>query len=146
MLNWIKKQTVASWAVLASAVLGLAGVIIFLVTSTTGYLKGLPMNSVPVICTFVAIAIAAAVLVFAGKIDDRLIDLAVLVIDGLLIASLMLFVLERITLIADVYFIPVNYPPAEEVSLNISIVGFVFYALSIVAAIVSAFVRKFVKD
>ena len=146
MLNWIKKQTVASWAVLASAVLGLVGVIIYLVTSTTGYLKGLPMNATPAVCTFIAIAIAVAVLIFAQKLDQRLIDLALFVINVLLIASLMLFILGRISLVADVHFIPVNYPPAEEVSLNISIVGFVFYALSIVAAIVSAFGRKFVKD
>ncbi|HEY8423220.1 MAG TPA: sodium:proton antiporter [Clostridia bacterium] len=146
MKDWIKKQTLASWAVCIGAVLGLVGVIFYIATSTAGYLKGYPMNAAPIVCTFIAVAIAAALLIFADKLDGRLKDLAVLAINVLLIASLMVFILERVALIADVYFIPVNYPAAEETALNISMAGFAFYALAIIANIVSAFNRRFIND
>lgn len=146
MTNWLKKQTIASWAVCASTVFGLIGTIIFLVTSTTGYLKGFDINHTPTICSFIALAIIVATFVFSEKLDSKIIDLALFVANVLLIASLMVFILDRVPLIADVHFIPVNYPPAEATALNISIVGFVFYALAIIALIISSFYKRLVKE
>ena len=46
------------------------------------------------------------------------------------------------SLAADVYFIPVNYPQAEETALHLSIVGIVLYLASIIIMIVEALSAK----
>ena len=59
-----------------------------------------------------------------------------------LIGSFAVFVLARVSLAADVYFIPVNYPASEATALHISIVGAVCYLVGIVALIVEGFSAK----
>lgn len=48
----------------------------------------------------------------------------------------------RVSLAADVYFIPVNYPASEATALHISIVGAVCYLVGIVTLIVEGFSAK----
>lgn len=76
---------------------------------------------------------------FNGVIND-----VILIAIGVLFAvSCCLFINGRVSLAADVYFIPVNYPAAEESALNVGIVGVVFYALAMIASAVAAFVPMF---
>lgn len=56
------------------------------------------------------------------------------------------FAMGRVTLVADVYFIPVNYPQAEASALNLSIVGMALYLVAIAAMIITAFSEKITKD
>lgn len=53
-----------------------------------------------------------------------------------------MFVMTRVTLAADVYFIPVNYPAAEADALHISIAGVACYLLADIVLIVEAFAAK----
>ena len=61
---------------------------------------------------------------------------------ALLLYSFYEFVLGRVSLAADVYFIPVNYPASEATALHISIVGIALYVVADVAMIAAAFVRR----
>lgn len=69
-------------------------------------------------------------------------DVLVVTSTVLIIVSFAIFILARVRLAADIYFIPVNYPKAEEVALNISVVGFASYVISILAMIIAAFSDK----
>lgn len=57
----------------------------------------------------------------------------------MLLVSFYFFVMGRVKLAADVYFIPVNYPVAEAQALYISLVGVVFYLISLVMLITAGF-------
>ena len=61
---------------------------------------------------------------------------------ALLCVSFGIFLLARVPLAADVYFIPVNYPAAEETALMISFVGLALYLIAIIALVVEAFAAK----
>lgn len=50
--------------------------------------------------------------------------------------------ISRVSLAADVYFIPVNYPASEASALHISIVGAALYIVADIVMIVTAFVKK----
>lgn len=119
-----------------AAAAALAGLAVYLYTSLTGYLAAAAMSLVPVACTAVALAALAAVLL--GRLSGLARDAAVALASAMLLASLYQFVLARVALAADVYFIPVNYPAAEAAALHISIVGAVLYLLADLALIIAA--------
>lgn len=124
---------------LVAAVAALVGLVIYLITSFTGYLANAAVNIWPIVCSVVAVALLAAVGLRGGSWGGFLRDVLVLLAGGLLIVSFALFVLGRVTLAADVYFIPVNYPAAEGTALYISMVGLAAYLVGIVAVIAAAF-------
>lgn len=138
----MKSLTKAGYMTCVAIITALAGMILYIITSTTGYLAGTAMNPLPIIFTLVAMLLACVLVGAANKLNPLLVDLLVFVSASFIIASFALFLLERISLAADVYFIPVNYPLAEEVALNISIVGFVCYVISIISMIVVGFSDK----
>lgn len=132
------KNTNKTLCVAAAA--AIAGLIIYLITSLTGYLAASTFNAVPVICTAVAVAALAAVIFAGGKLTGLVRDIAAALAGVMLLISLYQFVLARVSLAADVYFIPVNYPAAEATALHISIVGAVLYLAAYIALIAAAFV------
>lgn len=137
-----RKITKTGWTVGIAALTALVGMIFYIVTSTTGYLATAAVNPLPVICSLAAVVLML-VMVFAGqKLAGVLEDLCVMASTVLLIVSFALFCLSRVTLAADVYFIPVNYPASEETALHTSIVGAAFYLAAIIVMIVIAFVGK----
>lgn len=137
-----RKITKTGWTVGIAALAALVGMIFYIVTSTTGYLETSAMNPLPVICSLAAVALMLA-MVFAGqKLSGVPEDLCVMASTVLLIVSFSLFCLSRVTLAADVYFIPVNYPASEETALHTSIVGAAFYLAAIIVMIVVAFAGK----
>lgn len=125
-----------------AAVAGAIALAVYWVTSTTGYLSGQGVNAAVLACG----AIAVIALVAKTALDARLTgvagavlaDLLVVGSEVLMIVAFAFFVLERVRLAADIYFIPVNYPVAEETALNISLVGVVCYLVAIVALIIKA--------
>ena len=139
----LAKSGLSVWVALVTAVIGL---VVYLVTSFTGYLAGSATNPAPIVCTVIAIVLMAVLAAAGDKLGGAVLDLAVLAATVLLIASFALFALSRVSLVADVYFIPVNYPAAEETALNISIVGLVSYLVSIVAMIAACFSGKLSRD
>ena len=111
-------------------------------TSVTGYLTDAVMNPMPVICTVVAIIAAVFAAIGEEKVNAIVYDILIVVVNILLLVSFYWFILGRVSLAADVYFIPVNYPAAEADTLHISIVGAVFYLVADIMMIVMAFIKK----
>ena len=113
----------ASLREIIALVLAVAGLAVYIVTSTTGYLAGTAMNVLPIVLTVVAVAALVVDIALGSRLPAVVRDLCVVGASALLAASIALFVMARVTLAADVYFIPVNYPAAEADALHISIAG-----------------------
>lgn len=141
-MKLIKQQNVFGWITLASALIALIAMIIYIVSSTTGFLAGSVVNSTPIILTVFAIAILVASALLSDKIDGRITGAMLFVAVVLNAVSVCVFVVSRIQIIADVWFIPVNYPETEGTALSISLAGIVFYLISIAAMCVAGFAKK----
>lgn len=138
--NFIKKISIWGWFVVASAIFAFIGLIIYGVTSTTGYLPsvGQSWSVLPLILSLLAV-LASCAIIFKEFGKSWINTIVLFAIVSLLIASFALFVSARITNFADCYFVPLA-PPADEVALmNSSIAGIIFYILSIASIIVAAF-------
>lgn len=122
-----------------ATVTALAALVIYLVTSLTGYLKGSAMNIWPVVLT-----VAAIVLLFAAdKMKPSALKDVVIVLTGFaLIGCISFFAMDRVKLAADVWFIPVNLPEGESTALYSSLAGVALYLISFVTVTVKAFSRK----
>ena len=125
-----------------AAIAALIGMIIYIVTSVTGYLADAVMNPMPVICTVIAIIAAAFTAIGEEKVNAVVYDILIVLINVLLLVSFYWFISGRVSLAADVYFIPVNYPASEANALHISIVGAALYLVADIVMIVTAFVKK----
>lgn len=126
--------------IVVAAVATLIGLVIYLITSMTGYLAAAPLDLRPAVAAAAALVLMAALL--EVKMPPVARDLLTIVAGVLVIVSFSLFALGRVTLAADVYFIPVNYPPAEATALHLSIAGLVFDLIAILAMIVEAFTAR----
>ena len=140
--GWIKKNGVTVAAVLMAA----AGMVIYLVTSMTGYLASSAVNPWPVVCTVAAVVLLEVSAGMGSKMTAVMGDILVMAASVLLLVSFYYFVLARVQLAADVYFIPVNYPASEATALHISVAGAVLYLLADIAVIVKAFSKKTVQE
>lgn len=127
---------------IVAAAAGVIGLAVYGYTSLTGYLAASATSTLPVALTLAAL-VCLALRQFAGdKMPAVLSDVLLVAADVCLIGSFAVFVLARVSLAADVYFIPVNYPASEAAALHISIVGAVCYLVGIVALIVEGFSAK----
>lgn len=127
---------------IVAAAAGVIGLAVYGYTSLTGYLAASATSTLPVALTLAAL-VCLALRQFAGdKMPAVLSDVLLVATDVCLIGSFAVFVLARVSLAADVYFIPVNYPASEATALHISIVGAVCYLVGIVALIVEGFSAK----
>lgn len=124
---------------LLSLLFAFVGFVIYLVNSTTGYLSGTALNYWIIILSVIAIVLGALLLIFRNSMEGYE-SLVMIVIGVLLAVSVCLFIDERKTLAADVYFIPVNYPQAEADALYLGIVGVAFYIVSIITLVVSSMI------
>ena len=140
--GWIKKNGVTVAAVLRAA----AGMVIYMVTSMTGYLASSAVNPWPVVCTVAAVVMLVVSAGMGSKMTAVMGDILVMAASVLLLVSFYYFVLARVQLAADVYFIPVNYPASEATALHISVAGVVLYLLADIAVIVKAFSKKAVQE
>lgn len=127
---------------IVAAAAGVIGLAVYGYTSLTGYLAASATSTLPVALTLAAL-VCLALRQFAGdKMPAVLSDVLLVAADVCLIGSFAVFVLARVSLAADVYFIPVNYPASEATALHISIVGAVCYLVGIVALTVEGFSAK----
>lgn len=136
------KITGANIVTLIAALTAFVGMIIYIVTSVTGYLAVSAVNPWPIICTAACMVLLLAAAFMGGKLTSVMTDLMIAAGFIMLLVSFYFFVMGRVNLAADVYFIPVNYPEAEATALHISIVGAVFYLLSLIMLIVEGFRKK----
>ena len=101
-----------------ATVTALAALVIYLLTSLTGFMAGKAMNIWPVVLTVVAI-----VLLFAAdkmKKPSALKDIVIVLTGFALIGCISFFAMERVKLAADVWFIPgvVLEVTAADISLS----------------------------
>lgn len=141
----LTKITKSGWSVSIAAVAALVGLVFYLITSMTGFLAGTAMNPLPVLCTVAAIVLALVLALVGDKLPAVVLDLAVVAAALLVIAGFALFALGRVNLVADVYFIPVNYPQSEAAALNLSFVGLGCYLVAVIAMVAAAFSGKLAK-
>ena len=124
---------------IVAAVASVIGLAVYGYTSMVGYLAASATSTLPVVAELVCLALRQ----FAGsKLPAVVNDVLLVAANVCLIGSFAVFVLARVSLAADVYFIPVNYPASEATALHISIVGAVCYLVGIVALIVEGFSAK----
>lgn len=139
----MSKQNEKSFKIVGlAAIFALAGLIVYIVTSVTGYLASSSVDVVPIVTSAAAIIIMLAICFAGQKISGSVVDLMMLFSVALLLYSFYEFVLGRVSLAADVYFIPVNYPASEETALHISLVGIFLYIIADIAVIAAAFMRR----
>lgn len=131
------KQHKISMTALVAAAAALVGLVFYLITTLTGYLTGSIPNPAVLICSAAAILL---LLVLAwNRVSGGLRDFVILAAGFLLIAGVLLFSLERTSLAADIFFIPVNYPIAEETAFQLSVVGAAGYLAALLADLIIAF-------
>lgn len=127
---------------LAAAAATLIGLMVYLVNSTTGYMAGQGLSALVIALSVVAI-VALAARAFAGnRLPAVLNDVLLIGAEVLLLVSFAQFVLERVRLATDIYFIPVNYPASEQTSLNVALIGVACYLVAILLLVVKAFTAK----
>lgn len=127
---------------LTAAVAGILGIVVYAYTSYTGYLAASATNMLPFVGGGIALVGILALLLAGDKLPAVVCDVVLMAAAAALIVGFAQFVLARTSLAADVYFIPVNYPAAEETALNISFVGAAGYLVGILALIVEGFTAK----
>ena len=134
MIRWHMERKGSLWTALVCSVAGLA---IYLASSMTGYLAGKGLSAVVIVCTLLAwVCLAPVELARLDGEQSVVASMRSLAAEVLLLVAFAVFVMSRVRLAADVYFIPVNYPPSEQTALNWSILGVAGYAVAIVAVIV----------
>lgn len=130
------------YAVGLAAAASLIGLAIYIFTSVSGYLASSPVNWLPVAGTGIAVILMAVLIFMKEKFSLLAADSMMIGSAALLLYSIYEFVLGRVSLAADVYFIPVNYPPSEAAALHISIAGLVLYFAADLAMITAAFMKR----
>lgn len=143
MKNMLNKKT---GSLLIATIAALAGMIVYIITSVTGYLAASAVNPWPIVCTAASIILLAVIIFLNCRLQAGITDVLVILASILLLVSFYFFVLSRVQLAADVYFIPVNYPASEASALHISIVGVVLYLIADIAVITAAFAGKPVQE
>lgn len=141
-MKTMKQQGRAPVLMLTSAALSAVGLIVYLVNTTTGYMAGRGLNVTVVVATAIAVIALAADAFSMDKFSNMAIDGIMVIASVLQIVGFLLFVLDRVSIIADVYFLPVNYPASEGAALNMAMVGFVLYIIAIVLTVAAAFTTR----
>ncbi len=131
---------------LAAVAATLIGLVIYLINSTTGYMAGQGLNALVIVLSVVAIVALAVRMLAGSRLSAVLNDVLLIGSEVLLLVSFAQFVLERVRLAADIYFIPVNYPASEQTSLNVALIGVACYLVAIVLLVVKAFTAKNVQS
>lgn len=138
----MEKSKKGSILVILSALAALIGLVIYVVSSYTGYLATSTADIRPIVFTAIALVLLIALYGMGGRLPNLCYTVILWAAAVLVIASFGCFAMFRVSLAADVYFIPVNYPAAEEIALKISIGGIAGYVVSILMLILEGFFGK----
>lgn len=145
-MNFFKKLSIYGYISLLSILFTVVGFVVYVITTTTGFMAGTPVSASLIILFIITIILNGGLLFFNDKLPSIAKDVVIIAIGVLLAISICFFILERVTIAADVYFIPVNYPAAEETTLNISIFGVVCYVLGLITTMIVAFGGNPIKE
>lgn len=118
------------------------GLVVYIVNSTTGYMAGQKVNVTLIALSVAAVIMLAVRIVARNRLRAVLADVLLIVPEVTLLVSFAQFVLARVRLAADIYFIPVNYPASEQASLNVALIGVGCYLVAVIALVVEAFTAK----
>lgn len=157
-MNFIKKQGIATWLSAAVVILGLVSLIIYVANgASVGYFKDTTNAAVVTMTIFAIILVVGGVVLAQLKFDGTL-GVIIKTLSGacvigaaiLLIASLLVFVGDRSQGLAYIFGSDENTLSEIQTKDNMSsaytaIVGFVFYGITWLCAVVASFFR-FVKD
>ncbi len=133
----LKNKTWSAFVGLAGAIIALVALIIYIVNSTTGFYANSSFNAWPVVLTLVGIALVVVRIFLAEKIPQGIDKLITLLAVCALAGSFCLYIVSKLQVFADVYFIPVNYPPTEDAACSTAIAGIIIYVIATIASIVS---------
>lgn len=131
-----------SLLIVIAALAALIGLVIYVVSSYTGYLATSTADMRPIVFSVLALVLLVVLYKMGGKLPNLCYTVILWAAAVLVIASFGYFAMFRVSLAADVYFIPVNYPAAEEIALKISIGGIAGYVVSILMLILEGFFGK----
>ena len=145
MNKFFKTRSAYSWILLLGLVLSVVGLVIYILNSTTGYLAGQDAGVTVIVLSVISL-LSMLVLFFMGDKVKKFRDTLFIVSGVFIVVSICLFAHARVSVAADVWFIPVNYPPAEGTTLTVAIVGIVFYVLSLICVLISAFGSNLSKE
>lgn len=138
----MEKSKRGSILIILAALTTLVGLVIYVVSSYTGYLATSKVDMRPIFFSVIALALLGVLYVMGGRLPGIGYAAVLWAAAAMVIASFACFAMFRVSLAADVYFIPVNYPEAEEIALKISIGGIAGYAASILMLILEGFFGK----
>lgn len=136
--KFFSSRSVSSYLLLASFVLGLVGFILYLVNDNSGYLAGRGIDPLGTTFFVLYLVCSLGIFFFEDKLNQFSLLLKLITL-GFLVAAFCLFCYERKTVVADIYFIPVNYPDSEKACMNATFVNLLFDLLSFIAFDVSLF-------
>lgn len=145
MKKFLAKQTIWSYLLLASTILLIPGFIIFLVNSTTGYLAGSNLSALVTSLTIIALLMGILMPIFGKKLG-KFVGIGYLLIAAMVAISIAGIAWSVEGVVADIFFIPVNYPESENTTWALAITSLVFYLLSFIAATAACFGGKFYKE
>lgn len=138
MKNFLSKQTIWSYLLLAATILLIPGFIIFMVNSTTGYLKGSDLSPVVVSLSIIALLLGLFLALFGEKLG-KFSGICYLLFAAMVAVSIAGIAWSVESIVADLFFIPVNHPESEDASWALAVTSLVFYSLSFLSATVSCF-------
>lgn len=141
MKNLLAKQTRFSYAAAAGALLCLLAFIVYLINSTTGYLAGTALDPLVILFSLLAFACGLAMFLLGEKLG-RFAGFGYLAMGVFLSLSIAALILSRQQIVADIYFIPVNHPVAEEATFGGSVAALLLYLLAFLAAVYATFGEK----
>lgn len=131
------KPNAFSFILCASAVLALVGMIIYVISGTTGYLAGSELSAP---CIVMPLILTLCAVVFFMKPDafksESATGLATFVLAVLMAFATVFAVVSRLDVIADMLN-PVNHPDSEVTAVTLSIVGIVLFFVSFILAVVT---------
>ena len=125
-----------------ATVTALAALVIYLVTSLTGFMAGKAMLLSVTARNVLSSSIPRLFAADKMKKPSALKDIVIVLTGFALIGCISFFAMDRVKLAADVWFIPVNRPATEDVALYCSLAGVALYLISFVTVTVKAFSCK----
>jgi hypothetical protein len=141
-----KKTNAFGKILCVSGLLALAGLIVYLINTLTGYMSSLHTAIAPLVVILPAVAILCAVfLTMKPTALKGLTGIATFVLAVLMGVATVFFVKERVDVIGDMLN-PVNHPDTQKTAVILSIVGIALYFLSFLGLVITTGSDKLAKE
>ena len=138
MKKEVKKQSASGAALIVAIILAVVGVVIYYINSTTGYMVGSEMSTLPLVLPVVVAVVGLIVRLIGGKWNSKAYGFFTFILALAMAYALKEFVVARVDVITDLLN-PVNHPEEQYTSVIVAIVGIVVYLISFLALVVATF-------